>query len=163
LFIDADGDGLPSPGDTLVHNVTIDNVGNQVASGVTFNDIPDANTSLVVASFRTNLGAITRGNAVGDTQVAITIGDLPAGSSVAISFQVRINNPVPVGVTQVRNQGTVSSTDPRIQDVFTDDPDTPVLDDPTITLLDLTPTAIDEEPEPPLFDSRVWLPAVSHQ
>jgi len=40
LQVDADGNGVPSPGDTLRYTTTIINSGNSAATGVTFNDIP---------------------------------------------------------------------------------------------------------------------------
>ena len=38
LVVDVDGDGLPDPGDTLQHTVTITNSGNMDATGVNLKD-----------------------------------------------------------------------------------------------------------------------------
>lgn len=132
LFVDADGDNLPSPGDTLVYLITIINDGNQAATNLIFTDAPDPFTTLVGGSVQTDLGAVTTGNNGGDATVAIDIGTLPGGGSqVDISFEVTINNPLPAGITQVSNQGIVFSNE--LPDELTDDPDVPVLDDPTDT------------------------------
>jgi hypothetical protein len=75
--------------------------------------------------------------------VNATIGILPAGKSVRVQFQVTVNDPLPSGVTQVSNQGTVSGD--NFANVLTDDPTvggsadptvTPILTAPTITISD---------------------------
>jgi uncharacterized repeat protein (TIGR01451 family) len=50
LLIDRDGDGRPSPGDTIRYEVVIENTGSQDATGVEFNDPLDPNTELVAGS-----------------------------------------------------------------------------------------------------------------
>ncbi len=136
LAVDADGDGAPSPGDTLEYEVVIVNRGNAAATGVVFNDTPDANTALVAGSVTASQGTVTGGNA-GAPPVVVDIGALAAGAAVTVRFQVVIADPVPAGVTFVRNQGVVSSNE--LPDLPSDDPDTPDPDDPTDTPLGLTP------------------------
>ncbi|MEO5914482.1 MAG: Ig-like domain-containing protein [Luteolibacter sp.] len=78
----------------------------------------------------------------------ITIGVLPAGKSVIITYKVDIENPVTGGATQISSQGTVHSTTASFTDVLTDDthpndPADPVLAgvaDPTVTLLAVPPS-----------------------
>ncbi|MFN8498622.1 MAG: hypothetical protein U0641_12290 [Anaerolineae bacterium] len=130
LLVDADGNGSPSPGDTLLYTVQIANTGNAAATGVVFTDTPDANTTLVIGSVQTTQGSITSGNA-GVPPVTVNIGTIPAGGSVTITFRVRINNPLPTGVTQVANQGIVSGT--NFPNTPTDNPRTPQPGDPTVT------------------------------
>ncbi|HEX8501085.1 MAG TPA: immunoglobulin-like domain-containing protein [Pyrinomonadaceae bacterium] len=60
--------------------------------------------------------------------ISLSIGTLPAGKSVTITFQATINNSI--NATQVSNQGTVSYTGGSVQ---TDDPDTGAFGDPTVT------------------------------
>ncbi|HEY0408336.1 MAG TPA: Ig-like domain-containing protein [Pyrinomonadaceae bacterium] len=67
-----------------------------------------------------------------------TVGTLPAGKSVTISFQVTVNNPFG-GTNQVSNQGTVSGD--NFSDVPTDDPSVGGSADPTVTPI-LTPPDI---------------------
>lgn len=129
LLVDADGNGVPSPGDKLSYMITIINNGNEDATGVIFFDAPDPNTTLVVGSVTTSQGAVTSGNSPGDTTVAVDIGTIPGGGgSVEISFEVTINTN---GFSRVENQGEVFginfTTEP------TDDPDTAADDDPTVT------------------------------
>ncbi|MFN2510476.1 MAG: beta strand repeat-containing protein [Pyrinomonadaceae bacterium] len=66
----------------------------------------------------------------GDT-LTWNVGTLPAGQSVTITFQVVVDDPIAMGVTQVSNQGTVTA-DGGIN-VLTNDPDTAAPNDPTIT------------------------------
>ncbi|RIK33873.1 MAG: hypothetical protein DCC55_34155, partial [Chloroflexi bacterium] len=140
LAVDADGNGVPSPGDTLLYTLQIINSGNAAAPGLSFSDSPDANTQLIVGSVSTSYGTITRGNTAGDTGIAVDIGTLPGGGAqVEFSFRVTIDNPLPAGVTQVANQGIVSSTDPSIPDVPTDDPEDPTSDDPTDVVIEARP------------------------
>lgn len=63
----------------------------------------------------------------------ISIGTLPPGKSITITFQVTINSPLPGGVCQLANQGTVSGS--NFSSVLTDDPDFGGANDPTITVL----------------------------
>ncbi|MBX3052028.1 MAG: DUF11 domain-containing protein [Caldilineaceae bacterium] len=140
LAVDADGDGIPSPGDTLLYQVTIHNSGNIAATGIVFDDTPDANTTLVVNSVQTSVGTVITGNTAGDKTVSVNIGAIPGGASVTISFRVIINTPLTAGVTRVQNQGTVHSD--QLPSLPTDDPDTAAIDDPTTTPLSAAP-AID--------------------
>src|SRR6185295_6686623 len=99
LFTDADNNRVPSPGDTLLYQVTIQNTGNGAALGVLFSDVPDQNTKLVVGSVQTSQGAITKGNTAGDTAVGVDVGVISGrGASVTISFLVKIDNPLKAGV-----------------------------------------------------------------
>lgn len=138
LINDADSNGYPSPGDTIKYTVIIENTGNQNASSVVFTDTPDPNSALVSGSVTTSLGAVTQGNAPGNSSVAVNLGTLPGNhSSANITFSVKIASPLPPGVTELSNQGFVSGanfpSDP------TDDPSDELYDNPTITPLTASP------------------------
>ena len=136
LVIDTDANGSPSAGDTLQYQVTIRNTGNSAAPNVQFSDSPDSNTTLVTGSVQTSQGTITGGN-TGTPPVVVAVGTLAGNTSATITFRVRINAPLGAGVTQLINQGTVIST--ATPSVVTDDPDTPTLDDPTLTAVTAAP------------------------
>lgn len=92
---------------------------------------------------RVNYPMITRPSAVravspmsGET-VTLNIGVLPAGGTTTITFEVTIDNPLPAGVCEVANQGTVTA-DGGIS-VVTDDPDTPAPNDATRTVVPVAP------------------------
>lgn len=147
LLLDDDGNGLPTAGDTLLYNITVQNTGNAPALNVVFTDTPDPNTSLVAGSVQTSQGTITSGNSENDTSVRVEIGDVPSNSTVEISFQVFINNALPSNVTQVVNQGQLTSTD--LPTIPTDDPDTPTPDDPTNTAVFVGGLDFSKSSDPP--------------
>jgi len=65
--------------------------------------------------------------------IHLDINTLPAGKSVTITFEVKVDSPFPAGPTQVCNQGVVSGS--NFSDVFTDDPDVGGAADPTCTMV----------------------------
>ncbi len=132
LFDDADSSGSPSAGDVLEYTVEVANSGTADATGVVFTDTPDANTTLVAGSVTTTQGAVTVGNTGGDTVVEVDLGTLTAGTTATVTFRVTIDDPLPIGTSQVANQGLVTSDDDPDGEP-TDDPDTPADDDPTDT------------------------------
>ncbi len=123
LLIDADSDQQPSPGDTLLYQVQVTNVGNTAATTVTLTDSPGSNTSLVAGSVATSRGSVADGNG-GAPPVTVNFGTIAGGGdSVTVSFNVMINDPLPAYVTQVANQGSVSSD--QSPTLLTDDPARP--------------------------------------
>lgn len=102
-------------------------------TGVVFNDTPDANTTLVAGTVNTSQGTVDTGNDSTDTAVAVNVGTIAPHETVTITFRVVIHDPLPAGVFQVANQGLVGSNE--LPDEPTDDPSTPVDDDPTILVV----------------------------
>ncbi|HEX6899698.1 MAG TPA: hypothetical protein VF789_08295 [Thermoanaerobaculia bacterium] len=138
LAVDANGNGAANPGDTLAYTVTIVNAGTGEAAGVVFTDAPDANTALVNGSVTTTAGTVTAGNGAGDASVGVDVGNLAAaGGTATISFRVTIDGPLPAGVTQVANQGTVAGE--NFEDVMTDDPAAAGASDPTVVTIGAVP------------------------
>jgi hypothetical protein len=72
----------------------------------------------------------------GDT-LTFTIGTLPAGASVTVTFQVVVDDPFTGSQPQVSNQGTVTA-DGGVS-VLTDDPDAAGAANPTVTLVTVPP------------------------
>jgi uncharacterized repeat protein (TIGR01451 family) len=128
LLVDANGDGVPNTGDTLLYQVVITNTGDDPATGGLFTDNPDVDAPLVVGSVQTSQGTIIRGNTLGDTDVQVDTGDIPAFSTMTISFQAEITYTI---ATEVSNQGVLNTNE--VTTTYTNDPDTPADDDPTIT------------------------------
>jgi uncharacterized repeat protein (TIGR01451 family) len=138
LSQDVNGDGLPSPNDMLLYIIQVVNQGNGPATGIVVDDTPGVNTTLVVGSVQTSQGSVVSGNTAGDSAVSVNVGNLEGQvSTVEVSFRVRIVDPLPGGVTQVSNQALVSSNE--LPGVLSDDADTPVLGDPTITPIAAVP------------------------
>lgn len=67
------------------------------------------------------------------SQVNVNIGNIPAGKSVIISYDVKIDKPFPSMVNQVSSQGTISGS--NFSNVLTDDPDAMGSNNPTITAI----------------------------
>lgn len=144
LAVDADADGFAGPGDTIRYTIVLRNAGNAPATGVELVDSPDANAALqtgtVSVSPATPARPVTSGNAAGDTQIRVDVGDLEAGDSVEVTFDAIVVDPLPVGVVEVRNQARTTSAELPVR--FSDDPDTATPDDPTATPVVARPVLI---------------------
>ncbi len=127
---DNDGSGDLSPGDMLAYSVSVTNISTGDALDVVYNDAPDANTSLIVGSVTTTQGTVDTGNNAGDSSIQVAIGTLTGGSGATITYEVLINDPIPVGVTTIVNQGLLSGS--NFTDVLSDDPVTVAANDATI-------------------------------
>ena len=89
IAVDNDNDGRVDPGDTIQYTVTITNGGSSDATGVTFDDTPDANTTLVGGSIYVSPIAFADSyTAVGNTALAVGVSEagphvsLPASSGL---------------------------------------------------------------------------------
>lgn len=69
---------------------------------------------------------------------ALSIGTLPAGKSVILTYQVKVNDPIAAGTTQISSQGSVSGS--NFATVLTDDPEAGGTADPTLTLIQGPPS-----------------------
>ena len=128
LFDDVGGDGQASPGDVLRYQIDLVNSGNTAATVVSLLDAIPANTSLEAGSVAT-----TQGTVVSEDPIEVDLGQLTTTTAASVSFRVRIDDPVPAGIGEIVNQGTVSSA--GLADFSTDDPDTAELGDATRTPL----------------------------
>ena len=151
LAVDADSSGGPSPGDTLLYEVTISNFDTTAARGVVYTDTPDPNTTLEVGSVTTTQGIVVQGNNPGDTSIEVDIGDIGVGSSVVVTYMVTINDPLPPDVREIVNQGLVSGD--NFPDVPTDNPATPEEFDETRVRLQEVVGA-----DPPIYGDIVVFP-----
>ncbi len=97
----AKDDGRPSavPGQTITYTLTVTNVGTRDATGVTLTDQLPQNTTFISAGD-------------GGTQSAGTVTwpafSLASGASVTRTLTVRINRPLPAGVTAITNRAMVA-------------------------------------------------------
>ena len=134
IFNDLDGNGQPSPGDILKYTITVKNLGRQNLGSVVLSDGLDPNVTLVIGSVTTTQGAVLSGNAEHDRFVQVNLGTLTANSeTVTVTFRVGVNAPLPGGVTAIANRALVSSE--NFPSFASDDPITPALDDPTLTVV----------------------------
>ncbi len=151
LQVDADANGVVSPGDTLRYTITIANSGNTAATGVVYTDTPDSNTTLLPNTVTTTQGTITSGNA-GVPPVTVDIGAIPAPiGKVMITYDVRIKNPLPSGATEAVNQGLVTSNE--VPPVPTNDPKTLPPGDSTRVPIVANPVLVAEKTAVLLIDA----------
>ena len=127
---DVNGNKTVWPGDSLSYEINITNKGRTAATDVVFNDIPDQNIKLINGSVQANQGIVLHGDTTGDSDVAVSIGEIPAGGNVSIRFRVIINSVVPPELNQISNQGIIESKE--LPSVLTDDPAIQGTNDPTI-------------------------------
>jgi uncharacterized repeat protein (TIGR01451 family) len=90
------------PGSTMQYTLTLRNVGNQDATGVTITDPVPANTGNAVAQ---DGGSVSGGKV---TWSGLTV---PAGGNVQVHFTVTVNNPLPKGTTSLVNDGVTVTSD----------------------------------------------------
>lgn len=127
------------PGDGVTYTITIQNTGNAPATGVTFTDAIPANTTYVPASTTLNGAAVA--DVVGPGMPFATganvntpgeaSGVVNNGETATVTFRVTINNPLPLGVTQVSNQGLIKGS--NIPDTPTNIVVNPVTGNPTLS------------------------------
>ncbi|HOW64811.1 MAG TPA: GEVED domain-containing protein [Candidatus Paceibacterota bacterium] len=84
-------------------------------------------TAWLAMGFLWGLGTVV------DAQISESLGTLPQGKSVTLVFEVAIDSPLPVTVTHLTTQGTVQGD--GFSAVNTDDPETPAIEDATVTEL----------------------------
>ncbi len=128
---DADGSGLPSPGDTLRYSASLTNRGGSMVTGARLDAAVDPNTSLVPGSVTASHGTVSTGNASGDTTVSVLVGDVTGGTDVEITYDVLVTAPFPEDARHVEAQGTVTAD--GLPELLTDDPNRPGSTDPTRT------------------------------
>jgi RHS repeat-associated protein/uncharacterized repeat protein (TIGR01451 family) len=131
VFVDADGNGLTSPGDTLQYEAVLANSGGTGLAGVVFALEVDSASALVPGSASTSSGTVTGGNDPGDTAVTVDVGALAGGTSASIFFRATIADPFPDTARSLSVQALVASDE--LADVLSDDPSLPGVADPTVT------------------------------
>jgi uncharacterized repeat protein (TIGR01451 family) len=130
LTVDHGAPGLADVGDHIRYEVLINNLGTGTAMDLVFRTGVDPRTTIVPGSVTVDASqaVIVRGNDPGDDSIEIRIASLAANRAVYFTFEVEVGA---LGTGPIRCQGEVlSGNAPRI---VTDDPDTSIADDPTLT------------------------------
>ncbi len=116
--------GIVDPGDTLSYTITVSNSGAKDAADVVLTDIVPTFTTYVSGDFTVDGVNVPDSGylplidgLVLTTAGATTSGTINAGTSVTVSFTVRVNADAAEG-SLISNQGTLSSADSG--DLFTD-------------------------------------------
>jgi len=96
------------PGDRIHYELTVPNTSGQVLQDTDIVLQLDANTSLVVGTVVTSSGVVVSGNGPGDLSVHVHSGDIAAGGSIDVRFDVIVSTSLPAAVSQVAAQATVT-------------------------------------------------------
>ncbi len=133
---DVNSDGL-NDGDEITYTVTITNnaegTEDGIAGDVNFTDIFDTNTSIVAADAiivadvdynATVAGAAPVGFPIivsdgTSGTIDIDLGDMQPNDVITLTFTVTLDDPLTAGVTQIVNQGTISSNAGTDHNTFT--------------------------------------------
>jgi len=125
--LDLDG-GLTYPGDVIEYTVTITNVGSETTGDLIYQD---------AISQYTNFQAVISCSHCFSSFIFdlldVVCTDLAPGDACQIVYRVVINDPIPDNVEYISNQGMVSHFLGGPPFEPSDDPDTFIDDDPTIT------------------------------
>ena len=131
-------------GETLRYSITVKNIGDEDAVNVVLRDSVPVNTTYVAGSTTLNGAAVADVAGLSPLVNGLLIhspadstpGSMPADASsdpsnvATITFDVVVD-PAVIDGTIISNQGFVSAIDNGIVDQPSDDPDTPVANDPT--------------------------------
>jgi len=116
-----------TPGSTLTYTISVVNTGSSGATGVVVSDTIPANTTYVGGSI-TGPGA----NAAGNPNLVWNVGNVGAGATINLTYQVIVNNPVPAGTTSITNTASITSN--QTAAVNTSTATTNITASPTFTL-----------------------------
>jgi uncharacterized repeat protein (TIGR01451 family) len=137
------GHGSPAaPGDRIHYTLTVPNATASTLTALLATASLDANTALVAGSVTATQGTVTAGNGAGDTTVVVAIGDLAAGGTATVEWDVTVDAHLPPGLTQVAAQ--VETTGGNIPADESGPPPPPSTPGPTET-----PVAAGTLPPPP--------------
>ncbi len=135
LFADANSDARVSVGDTLIYRLTIRNRGDKGSAQLQVRVPLAENVILVPNSVTTSMGIIRAGNEPEDRIVRVDIGEVAGGGEARITFRLQIV-PVPASTT-VSHQALITALNVTGQSgIPSDDPDTELAADATVTFLD---------------------------
>lgn len=80
----------------IYYTITVTNTGTATANGVTVSDILDTKVRIAAANLVTvsqnyiGTYSVTSGNAIANTSIGVTLGNIPQGGSATITFRVRL-------------------------------------------------------------------------
>jgi uncharacterized repeat protein (TIGR01451 family) len=95
-----------SPSETIVFDLVYANVSTTTATGVVISDTVPANTTFNAAASAPTVWSCPDGSLVA-TICTTSIGTVVGNSNGAVNFAVKVNNPLPSGVTQIDNAAIV--------------------------------------------------------
>ncbi|MCB9157603.1 MAG: NPCBM/NEW2 domain-containing protein, partial [Caldilineaceae bacterium] len=109
LFNDAERDGVVSPGDTVLVQTTIVNIGPYAATAVSLDETYDDGISLVPGTVRIFEGSELRDEQLDRTTFPIPVGNIGAGLEYRVMFQMLLPSDIPDNVSALEIQGRVAA------------------------------------------------------
>lgn len=135
------GDEEANPGDTIRYTVVLTNEGGQPARGAVFEDVPHRDSTLIPDSVVLQIDGALFPEAIVPSAESVRIEfnkiedpfEIEEGGrlTAVVTFDVRINDPIPLGCSDFFNVGHV--TGDNFEGVDTDDPSVDGLEDETST------------------------------
>jgi len=113
--------GTTAPGESITYTIDVENTGLATQNNIVVNDPLPAGTTYVANSTRVTSGGVTKDNIPGGTEADLLDGvppnlvlaaddfDLASSGTMQVTFQVTVNDPVPVGQEDVVNTVAVTS------------------------------------------------------
>ncbi|WP_296699811.1 SdrD B-like domain-containing protein [Thiocapsa sp. UBA6158] len=119
--------GVVAPGATLTYTLLVSNTGSGSANNLIVRDPIPANTSFIAGSTTQTQGSASF-DAV-NNQVIFNVGTIAGGGSATLTFQVKLNSPLPAGDSTLTNLATVTASNApsRSDDAVTTAQAAPVL------------------------------------
>jgi uncharacterized repeat protein (TIGR01451 family) len=123
--------GTALPGTLVSYVLVVTNPSTAAAVDLEIPTTLDPYLSLVAGSVTTSAGAITSGNAPGDSLPSVHLASLAAGDTVTINFNATVAAALPATLQQVSAQSTLRGT--NFPSTVSSDPDNPTPLQPTTT------------------------------
>ncbi len=92
------------PGDRIHYTLTVPNGTGATVTALVATAALDPNTALVAGSVTTTQGTVSAGNGMSDTTVAVALGDLAAGGTATVEWEVTVAALLPPGLMEVAAQ-----------------------------------------------------------
>lgn len=123
-----DGGATATPGGAITFTLLYTNTGSLAATGVVLTETVPANTTFNAAASAPGWSCTPNGNP--GSSCTLNVGSLAAGASGSANFVVTVDNPFPIGVTEVVNAARIADDGNNGPEISTtnnnDDEQTPV-------------------------------------
>lgn len=138
LQVDQRDDGDVNPGDVLRYEVKVENGLEGLASGLLVSDAVPVHTTLVAGSVVPSAGTVES-----SSPVRVRLAELPAGGTLTVRFDVRVDDPLPEDVESITNRADARAAE-LAGPVFSNETVTPVVAGPPILAASKTDKLVED-------------------
>ncbi|MEZ4554998.1 MAG: DUF11 domain-containing protein [Caldilineaceae bacterium] len=135
LWSDADNNRRISPGDILLYRLDLYNFGLRPADEARINMSESQRLALVSGTVQSSGGTVTVGNAAGDSHITIEFDAIAPGAHVLVTFRMEVGDVTGLQSIAMQTWTRYLAPDASVFTVFSDDPDTALIGDPTVSAL----------------------------